>query len=330
MLLRQIGDAQVCALGLGCMGMSEFYGEVDDVQSLETLKTAYRLGIRHFDTADTYGSGHNERLLQQFLKALGSERSHVFVATKFGIERDPENPKARKINGRPDYVKKACDASLKRLGIDHISLYYLHRVDPDVPIEETVGSMGELVAAGKIRAIGLSEAGADTIRRAWREHPVAAIQSEYSLWTRDVEREILPLCQQKNMAFVAYSPLGRGFLTSFYRSTKQLSENDFRRISPRWSEANIAANLKIADRLAAYAKKLQCTPAQLCLAWVLAQAQCVHAIPGTKRVKYLEENLHGLDVQLSKHDLQSLDEIAPPGAAQGERYPAEAMKTVNR
>ena len=317
-------------MGLGCMGMSEFYGPTDDAHSLETLKLAFELGIRHFDTADMYGIGHNEKLLAQFIKLLGADRRQLFLATKFGVVRDPENPRARKYNGRPDYVKKACDASLIRLGVDHISLYYLHRVDPDVPIEETVGAMGELVAAGKIGVAGLSEANADTIKRALREHPVAAIQSEYSLWTRDVEREILPLCRENGMAFVAYSPLGRGFLTARIRTREQLADNDFRRNAPRFADGNFDANLKMADRISAYANKLKCTPAQLCIAWVLAQGEFMHAIPGTKRSKYVEENFHALDVQLSKEDLAELNEIAPLGAAAGDRYPAEAMKTVNR
>jgi len=330
MIQRCIATVQVPPVGLGCMGMSEFYGPTDDAHSLETLKLAFELGIRHFDTADMYGIGHNEKLLAQFIKLLGADRRQLFLATKFGVVRDPENPRARKYNGRPDYVKKACDASLIRLGVDHISLYYLHRVDPDVPIEETVGAMGELVAAGKIGAAGLSEANADTIKRALREHPVAAIQSEYSLWTRDVEREILPLCRENGMAFVAYSPLGRGFLTARIRAREQLADNDFRRNAPRFADGNFDANLKMADRISAYANKLKCTPAQLCIAWVLAQGEFMHAIPGTKRSKYVEENFHALDVQLSKEDLAELNEIAPLGAAAGDRYPAEAMKTVNR
>jgi aryl-alcohol dehydrogenase-like predicted oxidoreductase len=330
MIQRRIADVQVNPLGLGCMGMSEFYGPTDDAHSLETLKHAFELGVRHFDTADMYGIGHNEKLLAQFIKLLGRDRQQLFLATKFGIERDPENPRARKYNGHPDYVKKACDASLTRLGVDHISLYYLHRVDPQVPIEETVGSMGELVAAGKIGAVGLSEASADTIKRALREYPVAAIQSEYSLWTRDVESEVLPLCRDNNMAFVAYSPLGRGFLTARIRTREQLAENDFRRNAPRFADGNLVANLKMADRISVYASKLKCAPSHLCIAWVLAQGDFIHAIPGTKRIKYLEENYHALDVQLSKDDLAALDDIAPPGAAAGERYSAEAMKTVNR
>jgi aryl-alcohol dehydrogenase-like predicted oxidoreductase len=330
MIQRSIAGEQVNPLGLGCMGMSEFYGPTDDDHSLETLKHAFELGVRHFDTADMYGVGHNEKLLGQFIKLLGRDYDNIFLATKCGIERNPENLRERKINGHPNYVKKACDASLKRLGVDHVSLYYLHRVDPQIPIEETVGAMGELVAAGKVRALGLSEASPDTIKRAWKEQPIAAIQSEYSLWTRDVEQEILPLCREKKMAFVAYSPLGRGFLTARIRSRQQLTDSDFRRNTPRFSDDNFQANLKMADRLSAFAAVLHCTPAQLCIAWVLAQGDFLHAIPGTKHIKYLEENYHALDVHLSLEDLAVLDEVAPPGAARGERYPAETMKTVNR
>jgi aryl-alcohol dehydrogenase-like predicted oxidoreductase len=327
---RVLGGMSVCPIGLGCMGMSEFYGERDDKQSMETLRAAYRLGVRHFDTADMYGIGHNEKLVGQFLKELGKERQHALLATKFGVQRDPENPQARKISGHPDYVKKACDASLQRLGVDYIDLYYLHRVDTSVPIEETVGAMGELVAAGKVRALGLSEASVETIQRGMREHAIAALQSEYSLWTRDVEREILPFCKENKIAFVAYSPLGRGFLTAKIRSREQFSEGDFRRSSPRFEDANFEANLKLADRISKYAAKLECTPAQLSLAWVLAQGDNLHVIPGTKRIKYLEENFQALQVELSKQDLAELDELAPPGAARGERYAADTMKKVNR
>lgn len=328
--MRKLAKRSIEPLGLGCMGMSEFYGERDDEQSLETLRQAWRLGIRHFDTADMYGIGHNEKLLSVFIKELGSARDELFLGTKCGIERNIEQPTERKINGHPKYIKRACDASLQRLGVDSVDLYYLHRVDPEIPIEESVGTLGELATAGKIQAIGLSETNVETIQRAKKEHPISAIQSEYSLWTRDAEEEVLPFCQKNGIAFVAYSPLGRGFLTGTIRSTESLTSDDYRRKTPRFEERNLELNLKIADRITAYAKKLECTAAQLSIAWVLAKGDFVHAIPGTKKKKYLEENFKSLQLSLSQTDLDELNELVPRESARGARYPAEKINQVNR
>jgi aryl-alcohol dehydrogenase-like predicted oxidoreductase len=300
--------------GLGCMGMSDFYGTGDDDESVATIHRALDVGLTFFDTADMYGPFTNEVLLG---RALGGRRDEAIIATKFGIVRDPDDPTRRAINGRPEYVRQACDASLSRLGTDHIDLYYQHRVDPDTPIEETVGAMGELVQAGKVRYLGLSEAAPATIRRAHAVHPISALQTEYSVWARDPETAILPVIRELGIGFVPYSPLGRGFLTGTLRSVDQLAENDFRRYQPRFLGDNLAANIAIVERIDALASAKGCTPAQVALAWVHAQGRDVAPIPGTKRRHYLEENIAALDVALSADDLARLDDVA---AARGDRY----------
>ena len=309
---------EVSAEGLGCMGMSEFYGTAEEPEARATIHRALELGVDFLDTADQYGIGANERLIGE---AIADRRDAVVLATKFGVERDPERPQWRQINGRPDYVHRACEASLRRLAVDHIDLYYQHRVDPDVPIEETVGAMAELVDAGKVRFLGLSEAGPETIRRAHAVHPISALQTEYSLWTRDLEAEILPTLRELGIGLVAYSPLGRGFLTGAITGRGDLSEGDFRLVNPRFQDENLDANLALVRRIEAIAERKDCTPGQLALAWVLAQGEDVVPIPGTKRRTYLEQNAEATEVELDADELAELDEAAPVGAAVGDRYP---------
>jgi aryl-alcohol dehydrogenase-like predicted oxidoreductase len=326
--VRRLGaqGLQTFGIGLGCMGMSEFYGPSNEQESLATIHRALELGITMLDTADMYGPFKNEELVG---RAIKGKRDRVIIATKFGNVRDPKDPTNRSINGRPEYVRQACEGSLKRMGIDTIDLYYQHRVDANTPIEDTVGAMAELVREGKVRYIGLSEASVNTIRRAHKVHPITAVQTEYSLWTRDPEEGLLDALRLLDVGFVAYSPLGRGFLTGQIKRIDDLAADDFRRQNPRFQGENFNKNLELVARVEEIAKEHKCTPAQLALAWVLAQGDDIVPIPGTRHPKRVEENVGALNVVLSENDLRRIDAAAPKGVAAGERYAEGGMKSVN-